>query len=144
MRNCWSIVFLENRATQESAGRQLSYNVRTGVKIYGESNQVRRDGFVEDLHIEPACGDTLPEQLFVAFRNAGDVQLSVKGSIEVRRADNTVVERLPVAEFPVLPEQRRRVGVAAPVLPAGRYVLLALLDYGGSELIAGQLEYEVR
>ncbi len=159
LRNCWSIVFLENRATQETAGRQLTYNVRTGVKIYGEHAQVRRDGFVEDMTVVATDGDSAKapsgesatgvsrnsarERLTIAFRNAGDVQLKVKGNVEVRRADNSVLQRIPVTEFPVLPEQLRLLGIDLPVLPAGRYVLLALLDYGGSELVAGQLEYEV-
>ena len=138
--NCWSIVFLENRATQEMGSRQLSYNVRTGIKVYGESANASRDGLIEQM----ALTDSTPGQLALTFRNAGDVQLRVKGTIEVRRVDNSVVQRTPVESFPVLPGARRIVLSQVPPLPAGRYVLLALLDFGGSELVAGQMEYEVR
>jgi P pilus assembly chaperone PapD len=137
--NCWSIVFLENRATQAAGDRQLSYNVRTGVKIYGEAPQARRDGFIEAMQL----ADSANARLSVTFSNAGDVQLLVKGSVEVRRLDNSVVHRAELDSFPVLPSQRRRVSADVPSLPSGRYVLLALLDFGGSELVAGQLEYEV-
>ena len=138
--NCWSVVFIENRATQESGGRQLSYNVRTGIKVFGESATARRDGFIEAMEIAESSTDSLD----VMFRNAGDVQLLVKASVEVRRVDNSVVHRAELESFPVLPSQRRMLRSAVPVLPKGRYVLLALLDYGGSEIVAGQLEYEVR
>ncbi len=138
--NCWSIVFIENRASQESGGRQLSYNVRTGIKVYGESPAARRDGFIEAMQIAPNAKDSLG----VTFRNAGEVQLQVRASVEVRRVDNSVAHRAELESFPVLPSQRRVIRSAVPTLPKGRYVLLALLDYGGSEIVAGQLEYEVR
>jgi P pilus assembly chaperone PapD len=138
--NCWSIVFLENRAAQRSGDRQLNYIVRTGVKVYGEASAARRDGLIDAMTLIGANSDSLS----LSFRNVGDVQLAVKGAIEVRRADNSVVHRTELDAFPVLPEQRRRVDAAIPALPKGRYVLLALLDFGGSELVAGQMEYEVR
>ncbi len=138
--NCWSVVFIENRATQEAGGRQLSYNVRTGIKVYGEAPTARRDGFIEAMEIAEPAKDSLD----VMFRNAGDVQLQVKASVEVRRVDNSVAHRTELESFPVLPSQRRVIRSAVPMLPKGRYVLLALLDYGGSEIVAGQLEYEVR
>jgi P pilus assembly chaperone PapD len=138
--NCWSVVFLENRATQTAGNRQLSYNVRTGIKVYGEAAGAVRDGVIEEM----ALDSTVSGQLAVAFRNAGDVQLVVKGAIEVRRADNSLVHRADVDPFPVLPTQRRRLTSVVPDLPVGRYVVLALLDFGGSELVAGQMEYEVR
>ncbi len=157
--NCWSIVFLENRASAVEAGRQLSYNVRTGIKVYGESTSALRDGLIDAMTLSDAPASPPPESsapsatksrhvapptLLVGFRNVGDVQLLVKGSIEVRRADNSIAHRADVATFPVLPGSRRMLQQVLPELPAGRYVMLALLDFGGSELVAGQLEYEVR
>lgn len=139
-RNCWSVVFLENRASQITAGRQISYNVRTGIKVYGASAQARRDGAIEDMQLS----DSAAAQLSIAFRNLGDVQLQVRGAVEVRRDDNSVVKRTDVDPFPILPSQRRVLHSMLPALPKGRYILLALLDYGGSEIVAGQLEYEVR
>ncbi len=138
--NCWSIVFLENRTAQRAGDRELSYIVRTGVKVFGEASTARRDGLIEAMTLAGAKNDSLS----LSFRNAGDVQLVVKGAIEVRRADNSVVHRTALDAFPVLSGQHRRIGAAVPMLPRGRYVLLALLDFGGSELVAGQMEYEVR
>jgi hypothetical protein len=80
----------------------------------------------------------------LAFRNVGEVQLLVGGHLEVRRDDNSVVHRAALDAVPVLPSAQRLLTVSVPALPRGRYIVLALLDFGGSELVAGQLEYEVR
>jgi hypothetical protein len=37
-----------------------------------------------------------------------------------------------------------RVRATLPPLAAGRYVVLAVVDYGGNEIAAAQLEHEVR
>jgi hypothetical protein len=37
-----------------------------------------------------------------------------------------------------------RVRAALPALAPGRYVVLAVMDYGGAEIAAAQLEYEAR
>jgi len=158
---CWGVVFLEHRATQAEAGRQLSYQVRTGVKVYVEPANAVRDGLIEALTIvaatqadsaraatqagPSAAGRTSGEPLLqLTFRNAGDVQLLVAGHVEVRREDNSVAHRAPLDAVPVLPGARRLVTASMPTLAPGRYIVLALLDFGGSELVAGQLEYEVR
>src|SRR2546425_12744007 len=68
----------------------------------------------------------------VTFRNSGGLPLWVRGRIEFRRLDNSVAATADVPEFPVLPGARRTVAVPAPKVRAGRYVALALLDYGGA------------
>lgn len=159
--NCWNVVFLEHRTTQGHTGRQLSYQVRTGVKVYVEAVDAVRDGLIETLTVAAATVDDVSRAattagpaatarssgdplVQLAFRNAGAVQLLVRGHVEVRREDNSVVHRAPVDAVPVLPGARRMVSAALPLLPRGRYIVLALLDFGGSELVAGQLDYEVR
>jgi hypothetical protein len=65
------------------------------------------------------------------------------GKVEIRRTDNTLVSTLDIPEFPTLPGATRRLGVPLPRLPRGKYVLLALLDYEGSEIAAGQVDLEI-
>jgi P pilus assembly chaperone PapD len=148
--DCWGVVFLAHRTTTANAGRQLSYTVRTGVKVYVEPVRAVRDGAIEAMTLRaapPGAGVEAPAAtptLDVLFRNLGQAQLAVRGTLEVRREDDTAVWRQDLDPFPVLPAARRRVTMALPTLPRGRYVILALLDFGGSELVAGQLEYEVR
>jgi len=66
-----------------------------------------------------------------------------RGKVEIRRTDNTLVSTLDIPEFPTLPGATRRLGVPLPLLPKGKYVLLALLDYEGSEIAAGQVDLEI-
>jgi hypothetical protein len=158
---CWGVVFLEHRTTQASVGRQLSYQVRTGVKVYVESATAVRDGLIESLTVSEVSAEDsaraastagpMADALVrgqpavqLAFRNVGDVQLLTGGHLEVRREDNSVAHRAAVDAFPVLPGAQRLLTMSLPPLPRGRYIVLALLDFGGSELVAGQLEYEVR
>jgi hypothetical protein len=58
--------------------------------------------------------------------------------------DNSLAATIPVAEFPTLPGALRRLELDVPTsLAAGSYVALALIDFGGTEIAAGQLELTV-
>jgi hypothetical protein len=59
--------------------------------------------------------------------------------------DNSVAGQIPIAEFPTLPGAVRRLEVdVPPTIPAGNYIALALIDFGGAEIAAGQLELTLR
>jgi hypothetical protein len=52
---------------------------------------------------------------------------------------------VPIAEFPSLPGAIRKVSVEVPSsLAAGDYVVLALIDFGGAELVAGQIDFQAK
>jgi len=146
---CWSIVFVESGATPTGGGRQLAYVTRLGVKIYGLPAGLAKDGMIDELAErgrqassgKPA-GDPGGKWLDVTFRNSGGLPLWVRGRIEFRRLDNSVAATADVSEFPVLPGARRTVAVPAPKLRAGRYVALALLDYGGADIAGAQIPFE--
>ncbi|HUF26638.1 MAG TPA: hypothetical protein VMM18_06625 [Gemmatimonadaceae bacterium] len=148
---CWAIVFIETRLPPPPGeSRQLSYVLRTGVKAYVVPPGLSADGVVEDMrlhagHAEATVAAPQPpasRRLEVVFRNAGAIPLVTRGRVEIRRPDNTVAATIPVEEFPTLPGVRRRLILDVPVLAPGRYVALALLDFGGAEIVAGQLEFE--
>jgi hypothetical protein len=94
--------------------------------------------------VDAAPGVDGSPALQLTFRNIGTSQLAVHGEVEVRSLDNQLVHRASVASVPVLPAAQRLLTVPLPALPPGRYMILALLDFGGAELVAGQLAYEVR
>ena len=71
--------------------------------------------------------------------------MTAKGRVEFRRLDNSLATQVPIGEFPTLPGAVRKVLVDVPRdLPAGDYVALALIDFGGAELVAGQIDYQVK
>ena len=157
-RECWDIVFIEEvpqrRATK---GNSLQYIFRTGVKVYVAPPGLSRDGAIEDMQIvdaQPKSATTrtastaaspAKKQVAIRFHNTGAMHLVGKGHLEFRRLDNSLAREVPVEEFPTLPGSTRKVLVDIPAdLPAGDYVVLALVDFGGAELVAGQIDYQAK
>jgi len=138
---CWSIAFVETSALQTSSGRQISYVTRLGVKVYVLPSGLTKEGAVEDIVVQPA--DSGRRRIAIAFHDTGGLPLWVRGTIEYRRPDNSIAMTDSVPEFPVLPGALRRVAVPVPRLARGSYVALALLDYGGAEIAAGQVPVQV-
>ena len=147
--SCWGIVFMQtNEAPKAVAGSQIAYVIRTGVKVYVEPQNAARAGDIDDVvrTTAPASAtdSTRVPALGIVFRNSGQAHLKPRGAVEVRDESNALLAKLDIAEFPVAPAGIRQQLVVLPALKPGRYVALALLDYGGAEIAAGQLEFEVR
>lgn len=154
--SCWGVVFIEAADLQQVQGRMVQAILRPGVKYYVEPQRAnRREGEIEELRLVPHVPTA--EEMRVApamrrgaatkdfeihFRNAGGVQVRPAGKLEIRSADNALVSSVPIPEFPILPGAVRRVHVPMPALPKGRYVAIALIDFGGAEIAGGQIEFE--
>jgi P pilus assembly chaperone PapD len=159
-KECWDIFFIEELPQRASVkGNSLTYVFRTGVKVYVAPPGLTRDGAVEEMAVEnvpvaasPATPAKLPvskpstkRQISIRFHNTGGMNLLAKGRLEFRRLDNTLAMQIPISEFPTLPGATRKVMVDMPVgLAAGDYVVLALIDFGGAELVAGQIDYQAK
>ena len=141
-KECWDIVFVEEVPQRTSVkGNSLHYVFRTGVKVYVVPPGLSRDAAVEDMSVV----DSTKKQVAIRFHNTGGTHLLAKGRLEFRRLDNTLAMQVPIAEFPTLPGATRRVLMDIPTeLTAGDYVILAMIDFGGSELVAGQIDYQVK
>jgi len=152
-RECWDIVFVEEVPQRATAkGNSLTYIFRTGVKVYVAPPGLSRDAAVEDVAVvdapvaRPASSTPAAKrQIAIRFHNTGGMNLVAKGRIEFRRLDNSLASQVPIAEFPTLPGSIRKVLVDVPGnLAAGDYVVLALIDFGGAELVAGQIDYQAK
>jgi len=64
--------------------------------------------------------------------------------VQWRTAGNTVAASAVIPELYLVPGAVRKVAIPVPPLSPGRYIALAVLDYGGPDLAAAQLPYEVR
>jgi P pilus assembly chaperone PapD len=148
--SCWGIIFIQSNETPRPSGGQssITYVIRTGVKVYVEPRNVDRVGDIDNVALTTARASetdtTRVRALAVTFRNSGTAHLKPKGAVEIRADDNRVVAKIEVGEFPVTPGGNRLLTLILPRLNSGRYVALALLDYGGAEIAAGQYEFEVR
>jgi P pilus assembly chaperone PapD len=161
-KECWDIFFVEEVPRRASAkGNSLQYIFRTGVKVYVAPPGLSRDGAVENMAIEdvPAPRTTASttattvanvpaatkRQISVVFHNTGGTHLVAKGRLEFRRIDNSLAAQVTIPEFPTLPGAARKVMLDVPAgLTPGDYVVLALIDFGGAELVAGQIDYQAK
>ncbi len=162
-KECWDIFFVEEVPQRSSTkGNSLQYIFRTGVKVYVAPPGLSRDGAIENMAVEDvavprATSSTTPvktvssvtpttkRQISVRFHNTGGMHLLGKGRLEFRRLDNSLAAEVPIPEFPTLPGATRKVMIEVPGnLAAGDYVVLALVDFGGAELVAGQIDYQAK
>ena len=162
-KECWDIFFVEEVPQRAAAkGNSLQYIFRTGVKVYVAPPGLARNAEVVDMAVEDAPITPAPSatparlsvssatratkrQISIRFHNTGGAHLLAKGRLEFRRLDNTVAVQVPIAEFPTLPGATRKILVDVPNgLATGDYVVLALIDFGGAELVAGQIDYQAK
>lgn len=141
-KECWDIVFVEEVPQRAAVkGNSLHYVFRTGVKVYVAPPGLTREAAVEDMAVQ----DSGKKQVAIRFHNTGGTHLMAKGRLEFRRLDNTLAMQVPIAEFPTLPGATRKVLMDIPAeLTAGDYVILAMIDFGGAELVAGQIDYQAK
>jgi P pilus assembly chaperone PapD len=155
-KECWDIVFVEEIPARTAIkGNSIRYLFRTGVKVYVAPPGLTKDAAVEDMAVETvpvsATASSTPattatkQQISVRFHNTGGMHLLAKGRLEFRRPDNTVAIQVPIEEFPTLPGATRKVMMDIPgALATGDYVVLALIDFGGADLVAGQIDYQAK
>jgi P pilus assembly chaperone PapD len=155
-KECWDIVFVQELAQKRRLSRTgLQYIFRTGVKVYVVPAGLKRDASITNMTVESggsrlaagtkAASPPVKQRIAIRFSNSGQVHLTGKGRIEFRRMDNSVAAQIPIAEFPTLPGAVRRIELnVPPTIPAGSYIALALIDFGGAEIAAGQLELTLR
>ncbi|HEV7838491.1 MAG TPA: fimbria/pilus periplasmic chaperone, partial [Gemmatimonadaceae bacterium] len=162
-KECWDIFFVEEVPQRAAVrGNSLQYIFRTGVKVYVTPPGLKRDGAVEGMDVEDvavraaassttaaiktvAASPTTKKQISIRFHNTGGAHLLAKGRLEFRRLDNSLAMQVPIPEFPTLPGATRKVMVDVPSgLAAGDYVVLALIDFGGAEIVAGQIDFQAK
>lgn len=143
-RECWAAAMVETAAPPPSSDVGVGHRMRTATKIYVQPPGVAAAGEVESMRVGdmPIRGDTI-RAVEVVVANRGGKHLEATGELQIRTPDNRVVETLQLPTAYVLGGARVRVRTPFPELPSGRYVLLAVVDYGGAELAAGQIEYLV-
>ncbi len=144
---CWSLVVVETPAPRMQAnGRQLVYNVRSGLKVYVAAEHLPVDGEVEGLSVARTVTSAGRQQdvAIVAFANRGARHFVTKGRVEIRREDNSLVQTLELPPMYALPGAIMHGTTVLPELPKGKYLLISIVDYGGSEIAAGMYAHEVR
>ncbi|HVE79673.1 MAG TPA: hypothetical protein VNA89_12450 [Gemmatimonadaceae bacterium] len=140
---CWAMVFVEGtRPADQDAGHEVVSVVRAGVEVYVQPAAVVSEATIEDMQLVGRAAGGAARELVVTVRNTGTAHFVARGTVEIRRPDNSVLSSTTVENLAVLPGAVRRLSADIPPLPPGRYLVLVLVDHGGKGVAAGQLEFE--
>ena len=127
-------------------GTQIVVKRRFGLKVLASIRGTgTRRGQVSNLRRHGLN----PLWLTVEFHNRGTLNLrEVSGRVEIRNAQGETIERIEVEAFPVLPGAVRRLRVTSAQpegerLSPGRYVALAIVDFGGENPVGAQAVFDV-
>lgn len=138
-RACWSLVFVQSEpgaTPQTTVG--VRYITRIGVKIYYTPAETVTLAEVVDFAQAAKRTPADTAAVVLTVRNTGTKPIFAGGTVEIRRADNFVVAKVPVEAVPLLPTATRAIRVTLPNLMPGSYVALAVFDYGADEDLAAQ------
>jgi P pilus assembly chaperone PapD len=154
---CWAVAFIETiqppARRPDGQGSFLTLQVRTGVKVYVHRPSAHRAGIVESADValvwrpvRNTAGrkDSVQvREATVRFANTGTAHIKVKATLEVRDLQARLLHRIEGTESPMVPGAWRYFPLTVPTLASGDYVAIVLLDYGGEEIAAAQMEFRV-
>lgn len=127
-------------------GAKIRYAVRFVVNITAGS---RTEGEISEISIAPtAKNDEISAvkelQVKIVFNNKGNTFVKPVGFLEIKSIDGETVLKKDIEQFYVFPNRDKWIiALLDKTLPPGEYVAFAVLDYGGDNLVAGELHFEV-
>jgi hypothetical protein len=135
-----TLVFFTTRPTRHGAG--LSIVERIASKIYvmiPESTRI--GGEIEDVKAQ-SLGDG--QHYLVDFRNTGNAHVYLSGRVEIKQG-GVVVDRVAFPQGMLVERSGKRlIDAIGKKLAPGSYSVVAMVDYGGPNLVAGQANITVR
>jgi len=88
--------------------------------------------------------DTDGQHYLVDFHNTGNAHVYLSGRVEVKQG-STIVDRVAFPQSLLVERGGKSViDALGKKLPPGSYSVVALVDYGGPNLVAGQTNVTVR
>ncbi|GAC1658225.1 MAG: hypothetical protein NVS4B13_00830 [Candidatus Elarobacter sp.] len=135
-----NLVFFTTRPTRKGPG--LSIVERIASKIYvmiPESTRI--GGEIEDVKAQ-SLGDG--QHYLVDFRNTGNAHVYLSGRVEIKQG-GVVVDRVTFPQGMLVERSGKRlIDAIGKKLAPGSYSVVAMVDYGGPNLVAGQSNITVR
>ena len=93
------------------------------------------------MAITGAKGDTVE----ITYSNTGTVPTTIVGSLQVHVSEDSVAASVTFADtYTVNAGATQRFRVPMPKLAKGRYMMLAVVDYGGTTMTAAQGKLDIR
>jgi hypothetical protein len=135
----------DNGHRQVVIGARLRYAIRFVVNI---KEGALPEGKISAMTVSaPEAADAEHQDGFfvrVLFENTGNAYLKPIGYVDIRTIDGQSVAKAGIKEFYVFPGKSIWVDVYVDKLPgSGQYLGLAVLDYGGQALVAGEARFGI-
>ncbi len=134
-----SLVFFTTRPTRKPGAFGVAE--RVGSKIYVLVNDTAKvSGEITDVTTRPYAGG---QQYAINFKNTGNIHLYLNGHIDIKQG-GSVVDQITLPKDTLVERGGMRVidGQGKRLQP-GSYQAVAIVDYGGTSLVAGQTAFVV-
>lgn len=133
------------RRTSGETTMQVFIKQRWEVRVHQSiANTAEAEGDI--VHMQALTTPEKETELTLHFENTGNTLLRCNGRIEVKDEDGELVQSLALGDdgsFAVYPGTKRELKQKTmSELKPGYYVALAIVDFGGDSLIAGEIEFE--
>ncbi len=133
-RECWGVLLVEEDA--RGTVRGLRAGSQIAVKLYLTTPRSTLDASIGSV---TSSIDTAGVHVTFEMRNSGSAPMRPQGRAEIRTPAGDAIGATEVEAFSILPGHSRRMHVTvAKQLPPGKYVIVPILDFGGSFLAGGQ------
>lgn len=132
------VIFFQTRPVRRS--RTVAVSVRIATKIYATiPGTVKLDGAISKMTSTPGPGGRMYRVLFV---NRGNVHVYCSGQLLVQKGGQ-VVERLAMPRDMLVERGGDRlIEVSGKRLPPGKYLAVAMIDYGGKTMTGGEISFD--
>ncbi len=119
-------------------GMGVMIATRMGCKVFvSPSAPLAKNGTLSDMELQ----NTPAQRVRVSVQNGGSATFRANGTLQVVDEAGRVVAQGALTSAQVVPQAQRNLWFDLPnPLPAGNYVIKAVVDYGVKQLIGGELK----
>ena len=151
----WTTIYISQisrpkprKLAQGKSGLELFTFFRVAVRVLQFDPLVKeRAGHISDMTIELNSKTAVPA-IYVTFENDTKNILRCKGHVQILNENGEMIAKLPLYKsgaFTAYPYRPRVTStlIKDRLLP-GTYIALATIDFGGEDLVAGELEFDIK
>lgn len=131
----WCMLFLQGSSIKEeqennttTMGTRINEIIRFGIHVYQTpASMSLLSAVAQDLN----QNEEDPNEFLLDLENNGQVMVKTKSYLELVNINTGAEFRGKIEECPIFPLGKRKVSLQLPAeIPAGKYSLLAIMDYG--------------
>ena len=147
----WGMIFVEQTSTpklHKAKEGERSFSIstfqRVGIRIYTETPDTKLGQGAIDLVKAVKDPKTGFYRIEVGFKNDSSTLLKCKGKIEITDENGELIETLDIIKFNSYSKSYRILNeLIKKELSPGEYTILAIIDDGNEDLVAGETQFTV-